>query len=179
MYTLLMKINTFFYEIHFLRRQTLSMTREIQRSFRELFNKTNWIDDETKRLATEKVNAMSLRIGYPDFILQPHLLNERYKNVIYQNIYCIIIHSWAWITERIYSTQVVIQPDEYFENTLNILQHLTRIEQDRFGNTVNKTLWNTAPAVVNAYYSRNKNQISQCNMQLHFLFRLATWKKKF
>lgn len=27
------------------------------------------------------------------------------------------------------------------------------------GQPVNKTLWNTAPAVVNAYYSRNKNQI--------------------
>ncbi|CAL1685239.1 unnamed protein product [Lasius platythorax] len=113
---------------------TLSMTREIQRSFRELLNKTSWIDDDTKRLATEKVNAMSLRIGYPDFILQPHLLNERYKDV-------------------------VIRPDKYFENTLNILQHLTRVEQDRLGNTVNKTLWNTAPAIVNAYYSRNKNQI--------------------
>ncbi|XP_072746309.1 neprilysin-4 isoform X3 [Anoplolepis gracilipes] len=113
---------------------TLSMTREIQRSFRELLNKTSWIDDDTKRLATEKVNAMSLKIGYPDFILQPHLLNERYKNV-------------------------VIRPDKYFENTLNILQHLTRVEQDRLGNIVNKTLWNTAPAIVNAYYSRNKNQI--------------------
>ncbi|KYN12808.1 Endothelin-converting enzyme 1 [Trachymyrmex cornetzi] len=56
---------------------------------------------------------------------------------------------------------VVIRPDKYFENTLNILQHLTRIEQAHLGNTVNKTLWNTntAPAVVNAYYSRNKNQI--------------------
>ncbi|XP_025266965.1 neprilysin-4 isoform X2 [Camponotus floridanus] len=113
---------------------TLSMTREIQRSFRELLNKTNWIDIDTKRLATEKVNAMSLRIGYPDFILQPHLLNERYKDV-------------------------VIRPDKYFENTLNILQHISRVEQNRLGNTVNKTLWNTAPAIVNAYYSRNKNQI--------------------
>ncbi|XP_011058951.1 PREDICTED: endothelin-converting enzyme 1-like isoform X2 [Acromyrmex echinatior] len=115
---------------------TLSMTREIQRSFRELLDKTSWIDDETKCLATEKVNSMSLRIGYPDFILQPRLLNERYKDV-------------------------VIRPDKYFENTLNILQHLTRVEQAHLGNTVNKTLWNTntAPAVVNAYYSRNKNQI--------------------
>ena len=57
------------------------MTREIQRSFRELLNQTIWIDDETKELATEKVNAMLLRIGYPDFILQPELLNERYKDV--------------------------------------------------------------------------------------------------
>lgn len=67
----------------FIYRQTLSMTREIQRSFRELLNKTSWIDDETKRLASEKVDAMSLRIGYPDFILQSHLLNERYKDVTY------------------------------------------------------------------------------------------------
>ncbi|XP_066583083.1 neprilysin-4-like isoform X2 [Prorops nasuta] len=113
---------------------TLAMTREMQRSFRELLNRTCWIDDDTKRLASEKVNAMFLRIGYPDFILQRDLLNERYKDV-------------------------VIRPDKYFENTLNILQHLTRVEQDRLGSPVNKTLWNTAPAVVNAYYSRNKNQI--------------------
>ncbi|XP_070167226.1 neprilysin-4-like isoform X2 [Polyergus mexicanus] len=62
---------------------TLWMTREIQRSFRELLDRTSWIDDDTKRLATEKVNAMSLRIGYPDFILQQHLLNERYKNRLF------------------------------------------------------------------------------------------------
>lgn len=55
----------------------------------------------------------------------------------------------------------MIRPDKYFENTLNILQHLTRVEQDRLGSPVNKTLWNTAPAVVNAYYSRSKNRISQ------------------
>ncbi|XP_076284811.1 neprilysin-4 isoform X1 [Lasioglossum baleicum] len=113
---------------------TLSMTREIQRAFRELLNETTWIDDETKELATEKVNAMLLRIGYPDFILQPKLLNKRYKDV-------------------------VIRSDKYFENTLNILQHLTRVGQDRLGSPVNKTLWNTAPAVVNAYYSRSKNRI--------------------
>ncbi|XP_076241067.1 neprilysin-4 isoform X2 [Calliopsis andreniformis] len=113
---------------------TLAMTRQIQRSFRELLNQTSWIDSETKELATEKVNAMLLRIGYPDFILQSELLNERYKDV-------------------------VIRPDKYFENMLNILQHLTRVEQDRLGSPVNKTLWNTAPAVVNAYYSRSKNRI--------------------
>ncbi|XP_031844410.2 neprilysin-4 isoform X2 [Nomia melanderi] len=113
---------------------TLSMTREIQRAFRELLNQTSWIDDETKELATEKVNAMLLRIGYPDFILQPKLLNKGYKDV-------------------------VVRSDKYFENTLNILQHLTRVGQNRLGKPVNKTLWNTAPAVVNAYYSRSKNRI--------------------
>lgn len=57
------------------------MTRDIQQSFRELLNQTSWIDDETKELATEKVAAMLLKIGYPDSILQSDLLNERYKDV--------------------------------------------------------------------------------------------------
>ncbi|CAH0723238.1 unnamed protein product, partial [Brenthis ino] len=113
---------------------TLTMTREIQQSFRELLHMTDWIDDETKKLAGHKVDTMMLRIGYPDFILNKKELNDRYK-------------------------EVQIHPDKYFENILNILQHLTKMEQSRIGQPVNKTLWNTAPAVVNAYYSRNKNQI--------------------
>jgi len=56
---------------------------------------------------------------------------------------------------------LVIRPDQFFENTLNTLQHMTRAEQNRLGTPVNKSLWNTAPAVINAYYSRNKNQICE------------------
>ncbi|KAI5652041.1 peptidase family m13 domain-containing protein [Phthorimaea operculella] len=113
---------------------TLRMTTEIQQSFKELLYMTEWIDDNTKKLAQHKVEAMMLRIGYPDFILHKQELDDRYK-------------------------EVKIHPDKYFENILNILQHLTKMEQSRLGQPVNKTLWNTAPAVVNAYYSRNKNQI--------------------
>ncbi|KAJ2946219.1 hypothetical protein O0L34_g5155 [Tuta absoluta] len=113
---------------------TLRMTTEIQQSFKELLYLTDWIDDNTKKLAAHKVEAMMLRIGYPDFILHKKELDDRYK-------------------------EVKIHPDKYFENILNILQHLTKMEQSRLGQPVNKSLWNTAPAVVNAYYSRNKNQI--------------------
>lgn len=73
--------------------------------------------------------------------------------------------------------QVHIHPDKYFENTLNILRKLARVEQDRLGTAVNKTLWNTAPAVVNAYYSRNKNQISACNW--YSLTHIARLKLKY
>lgn len=51
-------------------------------SFRNLLDETTWIDTETKRLAAEKVDAMTLRIGYPDFILNLDELNDRYKDVI-------------------------------------------------------------------------------------------------
>jgi hypothetical protein len=65
---------------------------------------------------------------------------------------------------------VLIRPDTYFENTLNILQHLTREELNRLGSPVNKSAWDAAPAVVNAYYSRNKNQISK---YIPFLFSFS------
>lgn len=113
---------------------TLIMTKEIKQSFQELLAATDWIDQDTKRLAAQKADVMMLRIGYPDFILDTKELDKRYQNV-------------------------TIHPERYFENILNILQHLTRTEQAHLGSTVNKTQWNTAPAVVNAYYSRNKNQI--------------------
>ncbi|XP_050345849.1 neprilysin-4-like isoform X3 [Nymphalis io] len=132
-----MALGSMFVKKHFdemSKNDTLTMTREIQQAFRELLHMTNWIDDETKKLAAHKVDTMMLRIGYPDFILKKVDLDDRYK-------------------------EVKIHPNKYFENILNILRHLTKMEQSRIGQPVNKTLWNTAPAVVNAYYSRNKNQI--------------------
>lgn len=116
------------------KKDTMEITHELQDAFREILNATDWIDESTKYLAEQKVSAMSLRIGYPDFILSREELNEKYKD----------LH---------------IDPDKYFENTLNVLRHLTKTEQSKLGQPVNKTAWNTAPAVVNAYYSRNKNQI--------------------
>lgn len=116
------------------KQDTIDMTSDIQQSFREILNATEWIDAPTKLLAEMKVNEMSLRIGYPDFILNHDELNEKYKDLS-------------------------IDPDKYFENTLAVLVHLTRTEQMKLGEPVNKTAWNTAPAVVNAYYSRNQNQI--------------------
>lgn len=85
---------------------TTVMTSEIQQSFRELLYKTDWIDNQTKRLAAEKVNAIILRIGYPDYVLEPETLNDKYKDVN-------------------------IDKGKYFENTLEILTHLTRAEQSR------------------------------------------------
>ncbi|KAH8409834.1 hypothetical protein KR222_009267, partial [Zaprionus bogoriensis] len=116
------------------KRDTLRMTHELQQAFRDILKTTDWLDQSTKQLAEEKVNAMSLKIGYPDFILNAEELNEKYAGI-------------------------EIHPDRYFENTLNVLLHTARVEQAKLHERVNKTNWQTAPAIVNAYYSRNKNQI--------------------
>ncbi|KAH8292465.1 hypothetical protein KR054_010583 [Drosophila jambulina] len=116
------------------KRDTLRMTHDLQQAFRDILKTTDWLDATTKQLAEEKVNAMSLKIGYPDFILNPGELNSKYAGID-------------------------IHPDKYFENTLNVLLHTAKTEQTKLHERVNKTNWQTAPAIVNAYYSRNKNQI--------------------
>lgn len=62
------------------------MTREIQQSFREILEETAWIDQDTKRLARDKVDAMALRIGYPDSILDRNELDDRYKDVGFYSV---------------------------------------------------------------------------------------------
>lgn len=116
------------------KRDTLRMTHDLQQAFRDILKTTDWLDPQTKQLAEEKVNAMSLKIGYPDFILNPGELNGKYAGID-------------------------IHPEKYFENTLNVLLHTAKTEQSKLHERVNKTNWQTAPAIVNAYYSRNKNQI--------------------
>lgn len=116
------------------KRDTLEMTHELQQSFREILNTTEWLDAPTRHFAELKVNAMQLRIGYPDFILRRDELNARFA-------------------------ALRIEPGEYFENTLRVLRHIARVEQVKLGEAINRTEWNTAPAIINAYYSRNKNQI--------------------
>lgn len=112
----------------------MGMVRELQVSFREILNETDWIDGSTRKLALKKLEAMSLKIGYPDFILSKNKLDEKYA----------ALH---------------IHPEKYFENTLGVLKYLNQEEQKKVGQVVNKTIWQTTPGIVNAFYSRSRNQI--------------------
>nr|CAD7452737.1 unnamed protein product [Timema tahoe] len=113
---------------------TLHMTMDIMGSFENIMEKIEWIDEATKRLASEKADAMGLKIGYPSYILRSEELNHRY-------------------------IEMTIDPKDYFGNSLNVLQYLASSDLNKLGMPVNKTTWSAAPAFVNAYYSRNKNQI--------------------
>lgn len=112
----------------------MDMVRELQMSFREILNDTDWIDASTRRLALKKLEAMSLKIGYPNYILSRNQLDEKYS----------ALH---------------IYPEKYFENTISVLKYLNQEEQKKVGQAVNKTIWQTTPGIVNAFYSRSRNQI--------------------
>jgi len=105
-------------------------------TFKNILEGIPWLDEETRQLAKDKVGAVLLRIGYPDSILLTGELDTSFSSVNF--------------TEK-----------TYFENTLNILKFVAQAEKRKLGTKVDKTDWSTPPAIVNAYYSRNKNQISK------------------
>lgn len=73
------------------------MTNEIRNSFSEILSESYWLDEETKGIAQLKLEAMRLRIGYPDFILNTAILRERYfdvkirRNFYFENILSVLL----------------------------------------------------------------------------------------
>ncbi|XP_045474405.1 neprilysin-1-like isoform X2 [Harmonia axyridis] len=112
----------------------LVMIHTIREAFNELLSDNDWMDDETRAVAKEKANAMNERIGYPTIITDKVKLIEEYKTLN-------------------------ISKNNFMQNIFNVLkfdadQNLSKLRQP-----VDKDKWSTEPAVVNAFYNPNKNDI--------------------
>ncbi|KAK9881775.1 hypothetical protein WA026_017293 [Henosepilachna vigintioctopunctata] len=112
----------------------LVMIHTIREAFNELLSHNDWMDDETRAVAKEKANAMNERIGYPKIITNKMKLIEEYASLN-------------------------ITKHNFMQNILNVLkfdadQNLSKLRQP-----VDKDKWSTEPAVVNAFYNPNKNDI--------------------
>ncbi|GAB6022947.1 Neprilysin-4 [Chamberlinius hualienensis] len=110
------------------------MIGSIQQSFIDIVKTLDWMDSETKAVAIQKAEKISKKIGYPEYILDQEELDKDHEGLTFD-------------------------PHKYFENVLLNLKHMARWDQERLRIPINKTLWSTAPVVVNAFYSRSKNQI--------------------
>lgn len=60
------------------------MTNNLLNAFKTMLNETDWMDEESKQVAIEKVNFIDTKIGYSDDIHNDTYLNEIYKNVKYR-----------------------------------------------------------------------------------------------
>lgn len=114
--------------------QAEEMINDIRTAFKQNFRHLEWMDEDTLKVANEKADAISDMIGFPDYILDPVQLDEKYKDLN-------------------------ISSNQYFENNLllniyNLKKNLERIDQP-----VNKSRWSMSPPTVNAYYTPTKNQV--------------------
>lgn len=67
---------------YFLQKESaVEMIRNIREAFNELLDENEWMDDETKKLAREKAEAMNERIGYPEILTRLKELDVEYHRV--------------------------------------------------------------------------------------------------
>ncbi|XP_046994837.1 neprilysin-1-like [Schistocerca americana] len=112
----------------------LEMIHTIREAFNELLAENHWMDDETRAVAKEKADAMNERIGYPDLLTDPDELSKEY-------------------------VMLNVTEDQFLVNILNVLRYDAYHNLQKLRQPVNKDKWSTEPAVVNAFYNPNKNDI--------------------
>lgn len=111
----------------------LHMIHNLREAFNDLLNENDWMDESTRKVARVKAYAMNERIGYPDFIKNESKLNEKY--------------------EKLYVGS------DYFSNIVNTKRFEVHSAMIKLRKTVDKDQWEQDPAVVNAFYNPNTNDI--------------------
>ncbi|XP_064113738.1 neprilysin-1-like [Macrobrachium nipponense] len=112
----------------------LEMIHTLRSAFSDLLEENDWMDDETRSVAREKANAMNEKIGYPEMLTRPDELAVEYENL-------------------------TIEPNQHLQNVFNWLRYDANKNLGRLREDVNKAKWSTAPAVLNAFYNPNFNDI--------------------
>uniref|UniRef100_A0A8C0V6N9 Membrane metalloendopeptidase like 1 n=1 Tax=Cyanistes caeruleus TaxID=156563 RepID=A0A8C0V6N9_CYACU len=116
------------------------MVRDLIEKIREVFVETldelQWMDKASKEKAREKAMAIKEQIGYPDYILedQNEKLDLEYANLNFSE-------------------------HNYFENILENLRAGAQKSLKKLRERVDQDIWIIGAAVVNAFYSPNRNQI--------------------
>ncbi|XP_028393763.1 endothelin-converting enzyme homolog isoform X2 [Dendronephthya gigantea] len=111
----------------------MQLIREIREIFISNLDSVEWMDDKTRKSATEKANAILENIGYPDYLKNNTALDKKYDG---------------------------LQPtDDHFKNVLKKSAFFMKQYYENIKKPVNKKEWSMDPQVVNAYYSSTKNKI--------------------
>ncbi|XP_043848009.1 endothelin-converting enzyme 1 isoform X1 [Dromiciops gliroides] len=110
------------------------MILEIKRAFEESLTTLQWMDEDTRKSAKEKADAIYNMIGYPNFIMDPKELDKVFND--YNAV-----------------------PDLYFENAMRFFNFSSRVTADQLRKAPNRDQWSMTPPTVNAYYSPTKNEI--------------------
>ncbi|EFX74773.1 hypothetical protein DAPPUDRAFT_199694 [Daphnia pulex] len=126
-------------EQHFqanIKTQVKQMITYLKATFVTLITEADWMDDATKAIAKEKVDAMIELVGFPDWITKKREL------------------------EAYYYDGLEISISDHFKNIQNVNVRLTRDGLQSLRRKTNRTRWITFPSIVNAFYAPKYNSIS-------------------
>lgn len=132
----------------------LEMIHSIRDAFNELLDENDWMDNETRAVAKEKANAINERVGYPEILTNKTELEYEYKSVSLKVLRQMIDKKWNWLL-----LQLLIEEKNFFANLLHIVKWDADKSAQLLRKPVEKHKWSTEPAVVNAFYNPNRNDI--------------------
>jgi len=90
-----------------------------------------WMSEATKKSANEKLDKMTIKIGYPD----------------------------KWEDYSALAIKSPTEGGTYFDNVKNITKWRYKKDLDKLNKPVDKTEWGMSPQTVNAYYNPSYNEI--------------------
>lgn len=107
------------------------MIRNVMRAYELRINNLTWMSPETKTKAIEKLNALTIKIGYPD----------------------------QWKDYSTLVVKSPEEGGSYFGNLKNVSEWAWKKDLEKLGKPVDKTEWGMSPQTVNAYYNPSYNEI--------------------
>jgi len=113
------------------------MIELIMYELRATLRTEEWLSEQTKLVANEKISAIAQKIGFPSFLSNVTAVDHMYAKFA--------THHDSWFTSKMQFGRQM--QTEVFE---------------RLGQQVDRTRWASGAAVVNAFYSPNTNEISEC-----------------
>jgi putative endopeptidase len=108
-----------------------NMIKNVVRAYENRINNLTWMSPETKIKAIEKLNKMSIKIGYPD----------------------------KWEDYSALEIKNPSEGGNYFDNMANVSRWAYKKDIDKLSKPVDKTEWGMSPQTVNAYYNPSYNEI--------------------
>lgn len=120
------------------KRNVNEMVDNIMIAFKEIVDKIDWMDEQTRGNARDKADLMASQMAYADELLDDNRLVEYYLNF-----------------------NVTVDEDAYYDSILKLGSASTQYSSSRLRQAVNKLEWPAfvTPAIVNAFYSSLENTI--------------------
>ena len=107
------------------------MIKNVIRAYEIRINNLAWMSPQTKLKAIEKLNKLTIKIGYPD----------------------------KWEDYSALVVKSPQEGGSYFDNIRNVSKWQWQKDLDKLNKPVDKTEWGMSPQTVNAYYNPSYNEI--------------------
>ena len=111
--------------------KALDMIHNVILAYQNRINNLTWMSDATKVKAIEKLNKITIKVGYPD----------------------------KWKDYSALEIKSVAEGGSYFENLRNLSKWTFKEDIEKLKKPVDKTEWGMSPQTVNAYYNPSYNEI--------------------